>query len=68
VQDTLKMFAKPKCLKELRCSEDGLRWHEDALVIPDAGTSRRDTMNEGHDVLYSGHFGVVKTVKNMQHF
>jgi hypothetical protein len=58
------IFTKPECLKELRCSEDGLWWHEDALVIPDAGTLRRDIMHEGHDVLYRGHFGVDKTVKS----
>jgi Integrase zinc binding domain len=55
------MFAKPECLKELRCSEDG-------LVIPDVGTLHRDIMHEGHDVLYSGHFGVNKTVHSLQRF
>jgi hypothetical protein len=41
------MFAEPECPNELRCSEDGLWWHEDALVIHDVCTLRQDIMHEG---------------------
>jgi hypothetical protein len=61
-------FTTPECLKELRYSEDGLWWRDDALVIPDAGTLRRGIMRDGHDVSYSGNFGVTKTIQGLHRF
>jgi Reverse transcriptase (RNA-dependent DNA polymerase)/RNase H-like domain found in reverse transcriptase/Integrase zinc binding domain/Chromo (CHRromatin Organisation MOdifier) domain/Aspartyl protease len=44
---------------------DGLWWKGDQLVIPDAGTIRKDLMHDAHDSKYSGHIGGDKTISHL---
>lgn len=45
---------------------DGLWWHGEQVVVPDATGLRRGIMYEMHDAPYSGHPGVSKTAKSVQ--
>ncbi len=58
-------FADPQNLANLS-HDRGLWFHGDALVIPALSKLRQQCLQEVHDCIYSGHFGVAKTKKTAQ--
>ena len=44
----------------------GLWWRNDALVVPDVGTLRQQVLYECHDAVYSGHWGITKTLEAIE--
>ena len=58
-------FAEPQNLVELS-HERGLWLRGGAPVIPDLPELKQQCLEEVHDAIYSGHFGVAKTKKTAQ--
>lgn len=58
-------FSDPNNTADLEF-RDGLWWHGEQVVVPDATGLRRGIMYEMHDAPYSGHPGVSKTAKSVQ--
>jgi hypothetical protein len=56
-------FAKHENTQALH-QRDGLWWYADKIAVPKS--MRQLCMQENHDVPYSGHVGVDKTIKNVQ--
>ena len=48
--------------------KDGLWWHEDRVVVPDADGLRSLVLHEFHDAPYSGHVGMNKTEQAVARF
>ena len=45
---------------------NGFLWKGDAVVVPNGGDLRKQCIAELHEILYSGHLGIAKTMKEAE--
>ncbi len=46
--------------------KDAIWYCQEAIVVPDVGSLRKDILFECHDAFYSGHMGITKTLKQVE--
>ena len=46
--------------------KDAIWYCQEAIVVPDVGSLRKDILFECHDAFYSGHMGIAKTLKQVE--
>ena len=58
-------FKDPVNLEKL-VFKDAIWWYQEAIVVPNVGSLRKDILFEFHDAFYSGHMGITKTLKQVE--
>ena len=46
--------------------KDAIWWCQDAIVVSDVGSLRKNILFECHDIFYSGHMDIMKTLKQVE--
>jgi hypothetical protein len=58
-------FKYPVNLEKL-VFKDAIWWYQETIVVPYVGSLRKDILFECHDIYYSGHMDITKTLKQIE--